>query len=66
MARTALLAGSLAGIMLCTGCNVLRIISITNDISGAIVNTTILAGTLGLAANISSIITYIQNLLGGI
>jgi len=66
MVRVSLFLGSFIALIACTGCNALRFFSIANDITGAIVNTSIIAGVTGLAFNIESIITYIQNLLGGI
>jgi len=63
MRKTVLLA---AVPLICTGCAAANFFAITNNVTGTIVNTGIIAAVVGLLSNLTNITQLIQGLaIGG-
>ncbi|NLE28556.1 MAG: hypothetical protein GX629_02660 [Phycisphaerae bacterium] len=66
MKKFMLFSGFLAGMIGMSGCAAANVFAVANNITGTIVNTGILAGAFGVAANIDQITQFLQNLIGGL
>jgi hypothetical protein len=64
MKKAGLVLCSVAGMVACVGCNGTAFFRAASDVTGTIVNSTLIAGALGLVTQIPNIQTYINQLLG--
>jgi len=59
------MVATLAGITILTGCNPVSVFALANDITGTIVNSSLIVGGASLLANINNLTQMIQGLVVG-
>jgi hypothetical protein len=61
-----MILASAAGMIACVGCDAGKVFELASNVTGTIINTTAIAGGLGIAFNLSTITDFISNLVSGL